>query len=158
MNTPQQKAPLPAPMMPWGFTGEWEPPAEYGDLTSPSIVPTAANWPSVPTPPQEIAPAFTTTTGQTLNTGSKVQFVFFGTWGKDANGDQGYLKSPYDQANTYGYPPGTHSLTYAQDEAANNWQQSPSQFIPVPPPGPAPAITNAALRDQAMALLAQMKF
>ena len=39
MNTPQQKAPIPAPMMPWGFTGESGPPAEYGDLTSPSIVP-----------------------------------------------------------------------------------------------------------------------
>lgn len=155
--TPQQKAPLPGATMPWGFIGPWEPLAEYGEVISPEIVPTAANWPQGQTQ-QAIYPSFCTDTGQQLFNGSTWVFIFWGTWVKNASGVEGYLRNPYDEGNTYGWPPNTPSIEYSQVTAAENWQQQSTLAVPTAPPGPVSGATNAQLRDEAVALLQQMKF
>lgn len=134
-----QQAPLPAPVIPAGWTGKWTPPSEYGTLISPAVVVTvAANVAQLP----QIA----TTLGQTIGTA----FFFYGTYGLDGK-TGGYLGNSFEQGNRYGAP-ATGSMIYFSDvEAANNWYPiMGAPFIASPPP-----VAGASGVAQLMQLIAQ---
>lgn len=153
-----QKAPLPGATIPWGTTGPWQPPAQYGKVTSPAINPKAGDWPTGGgTPPAALTPFFCTNLG--INFQKQNQFVFFGTYGVDQDGKAGYLGNPYDQNNTYGAPSLQDMTLFTQETGTNNWENAGESFTvqPVPVPG-STAKTNQQLVAGALELLAQIKF
>lgn len=147
-----QKAPLPGATIPWGATGPWTPPTQFGVLKSPAINPTAANWPAQPAPPSVVYPQFCTDLGQQI--GNK--FFFYGTYGT-VNGQSGYLQNPYDQQNRYGAPAGAPMIMLAQVTAPDNWQEEQTVFTPGQPPPGTTGKTNAQLVAEIAALLGQIK-
>lgn len=158
MNEKTVTPPLPAATMPWGTLGPWEPPAEYGEITSPAINPTTADWPTGGgSPPATLTPFFSTSKG--INFQRQQQFVFFGSYGENQNGTKGYLENPYDQTNRYGAPVGAEMIGFPQVTGLDAWNNQPeASFTVLPVPAPSSGPTNEQLRDTAMAALQQMKF
>jgi len=146
----------PGASMPYGFIGNWAPPASYGVLLSPRITVVQANWPAGILTGVSAYPQFASTVGQQIG----ASFFPWGTYmcpaglTSGANGC-GYLGNPYDPTGQSSGKYGKPVIVAAQVTAADNWQQTISNpLVAVAPPSNAVPST-AALLSQAVAALQQ---
>ena len=138
-------------VMPAGFTGVWTPdPKIYGNLISPPINVSAANWP-VGAPQTDAYPQFATDKGQQIGQ------IFF-PYGSIVT-TPGVVEAPqvlgnnWDQTNRYGSPFTYWMAFLSQVEAPDNWQAIQGQpLVPVP----AVAAQNTALTSQKALITKQL--